>query len=184
MLSDVAGHGLPAALGTIPLSLLFYSSARQGTELGAAITDMNRQLCGILPVGLFAAAAAFEVTADGHTLRAWNGGLPDLLVRRHDTTELVRIPSENLPIGIASSDECVIRELHVEPGDAVFAMSDGLSETRNAEGEMFGVSRVNAILSADRPIEHLFSDLRSALLQFTRGRQDDDITLLAYTVIG
>lgn len=37
MVCDVVGHGLPAALGTIPIAVLFYSTARQGMELGAAM---------------------------------------------------------------------------------------------------------------------------------------------------
>jgi two-component system, HptB-dependent secretion and biofilm response regulator len=182
MVCDVVGHGLPAALGTIPIAVLFYSTARQGMELGAAMLEINRQLCDVLPVGLFAAAAAFEVDPDGRTLRLWNGGIPDLILRRRDSAALVRFPSENLPIGITPQESYAVQLAEVAAGDVLFVMSDGVSEARSFQGETFGMERVLRVLSAERPVEELFDDLRSELLHFAQGRQDDDITLLAHTV--
>ena len=182
MVCDVVGHGLPAALGTIPISVLFYASARRGLELGSALDDMGRELCGILPVGLFASAGAFELTPDRKRLRVWNGGIPDLLLRRQHSPELIHIVSENIPLGITTAEPSVVRELEVSPGDVLFVISDGVSEARSMSGEMFGMPRVVELLSADRPLDELFDDLRGALLHFCQDRQDDDVTLLAYTV--
>jgi serine phosphatase RsbU (regulator of sigma subunit) len=184
MVCDVVGHGLPAALGTIPIAVLFYSTTRQGMELGAAMLEINRQLCDVLPVGLFAAAVAFEVDPDGTTLRLWNGGIPDVVLRRRDSTSLVRFPSENLPIGITPQDSYSVQIAQVAAGDVLFVMSDGVIEARSLEGEIFGMERVLKVLSAPHPVDELFDDLRSELLHFAQGRQDDDITLLAHTVGG
>jgi len=184
MVCDVVGHGLPAALGTVPIAVLFYSTARQGMELGAAMLEINRQLCGILPVGLFAAAAAFEVDPSGATLRVWNGGIPDLVLRRRDSTALVRFASENIPIGITPQESCSIQMAEVAAGDILFVMSDGVIEARDFQGEMFGIDRVLSVLGSERPVDELFDELRSALLHHAQGRQDDDITLLAHTVGG
>ena len=182
MVSDVAGHGLPAALGTIPLSLLFYSTTRRGIPLGVSMTEINRELCGVLPVGLFAASAAFEVSQDARTLRVWNGGIPDLILRRRDNRELTRFGSRNLPIGIAAQDAMVVEEVQVQPGDIVFAMSDGVIEARNVEGQLFGMERVLETLAAARPLAGLFQDLRRAIAQHCQGQQHDDVTLLAHTI--
>jgi DNA-binding response OmpR family regulator len=182
MVCDVVGHGLPAALGTIPVAVLFYSTARQGMDLGAAMLEINRQVCDVLPTGLFAAAAAFEVDPHGTTLRVWNGGIPDVLLRRRDSRNLVRFASENLPFGITPQETCSVQFAEVCAGDVLFVMSDGVIEARSTSGETFGMERVLQVLGADRPADELFDDLRSELLHFAQGRQDDDITLLAHTV--
>ena len=182
MVCDVVGHGLPAALGTIPIAVLFYSTARQGMELGAAMLEINRQLCDVLPTGLFAAATAFEVDPNGTTLRLWNGGIPDVLLRRRDNRNVVRFASENLPLGIASQESCSVQFAEVAAGDVLFVMSDGVIEARNAQGEQFGIERVLHVLGAARPVDELFDELRSELLHFVQGRQDDDITLLAHMI--
>lgn len=182
MVCDVVGHGLPAALGTIPIAVLFYSTARQGMELGAAMLEINRELCDVLPVGLFAAAATFEVDPNGTTLRVWNGGIPDLILRRRDSNTLVRFASENLPIGITPQEAYSVQVAEVAAGDVLFVMSDGVIEAQSFQGETFGMERVLRVLSAAHPVDELFDDLRSELLHFVQGRQDDDITLLAHTV--
>ena len=184
MVCDVVGHGLPAALGTIPIAVLFYSTARQGMELGAAMLEINRQLCDVLPVGLFAAAAAFEVDPNGTSLRVWNGGIPDVLLRRRDSQTVVRFSSENLPFGITPQETCSVQFAEVAAGDLLLVMSDGVIEARNAQGEQFGMERVLQVLGAARPVDELFDELRSELLHFAQGRQDDDITLLAHLVGG
>ena len=184
MVCDLVGHGLPAALGTIPISLLFFSTTRQGLGLGPAMQEINREVHGVLPVGLFACASAFEVSADGTALRVWNGGVPDVVLRRAAEPELVRFPSHNLPLGIMAHDEIVVEEVTVAPGDVVFAFTDGVIETRGADGELFGLDRVLATLSADRPPCVLFDDLRGELFAFGQGKQDDDVTLLAHTIGG
>jgi serine phosphatase RsbU (regulator of sigma subunit) len=66
----------------------------------------------------------------------------------------------------------------------LYMMSDGVIEARNALGEQFGIERVLQALSSPRPVDELFDELRSELLHFVQGRQDDDITLLAHTVGG
>lgn len=182
MVCDVAGHGLPAALGTIPIAVLFYSTARQGMELGGAMLEINRQLCDVLPTGLFAAAAAFEVDPNGTTLRVWNGGIPDLLLRRRDSQTVLRFASDNLPFGITPQETCSVKLAEVAAGDVLFVMSDGVIEARNVLGEAFGMERALQVLRAASPVDELFDELRSALLHFVQGRQDDDITLLAHTV--
>ncbi|MET0390261.1 MAG: SpoIIE family protein phosphatase [Polyangiales bacterium] len=182
MVSDVVGHGLPAAFGTIPVSLLFYSTTRRNLPLDEAMKHINRELCGVLPVGLFAAGAAFDVSADGRRVQIWNGGIPDIFLRRHRSRELLRFASRNIPIGVADHDTAVVEEVSVEAGDVVFVMSDGVVETRDRSGQLFGIQRVVDCLSADHPPSTLFDALRGALSKFGQGRQDDDITLLAHTV--
>jgi DNA-binding response OmpR family regulator len=173
LISDLVGHGLPAALGTIPISVLFFATARLGLRLGRAMEEINRELHGMLPV-----------SADARALRVWNGGSPDLLLRRAGSRELVRFASHNLPIGVMAHDDAVVEEAAVAPGDVVFAMTDGVLETRSADGELFGQDRVLAALTADRPAAALFDDLRAALVAFGQGKQDDDITLVAHTIGG
>jgi serine phosphatase RsbU (regulator of sigma subunit) len=182
MVCDVTGHGLPAAFGTIPVSLLFYSTTRGGLDLSDTMSLINRELCGVLPVGLFAAAATFEVSADGRKMQIWNGGLPDLFLRRGSSQELLRFASRNLPIGLTTDDNSSIDEVDVQQGDVMFAMTDGVLETRDQSGQLFGSKRVVSTLSEQRAAVDLFDDLRRALSAFGLGRQDDDITLLAYTV--
>jgi hypothetical protein len=56
MLGDFTGHGLPAAIGAIPVSDIFYAMTAKGFSIGDIVAELNQKLRTILPTGLFCAA--------------------------------------------------------------------------------------------------------------------------------
>jgi sigma-B regulation protein RsbU (phosphoserine phosphatase) len=72
--------------------------------------------------------------------------------------------------------------LEIEPGTLMLVYTDGLSETRNPQGEMFGEQRVLSALIGFRGEEllGLVEDLLSRGVDFRGSRpQEDDMTVLA-----
>ena len=80
MLGDFTGHGLRAALGTIPVSETFRSMVRRGFSIEDIVDEINRKLKEILPVGVFLCACVIHIDTIRNKLSVWNGSLPDLLV--------------------------------------------------------------------------------------------------------
>ncbi|MFN2450351.1 MAG: PP2C family protein-serine/threonine phosphatase [Candidatus Baltobacteraceae bacterium] len=73
----------------------------------------------------------------------------------------------------------------VSPGSVLVATTDGLTESRNADGEMFGMERFIASVKAN-----LHDDLRKTIaavideaLAFAGNRQTDDIAILAARIL-
>lgn len=54
---DFTGHGLPAAIGAMPLAETFYGMTQKGFELEEIVREMNSKLMRVLPVHLFCCAA-------------------------------------------------------------------------------------------------------------------------------
>ena len=59
MLGDFTGHGLPAAIGAIPVAEVFYGMANKGFSIAAIVAETNRKLRAILPTEVF-----FSKTSD------------------------------------------------------------------------------------------------------------------------
>lgn len=74
LLGDFTGHGLSAAIGAIPVSDIFYAMAEKGHSIENIVTETNRKLKGILPMGLFLCACFIKLDYTRGTLTAWNGG--------------------------------------------------------------------------------------------------------------
>lgn len=180
MLADVAGHGLSGAIGTVPLATLFYRKTRDGLDLPRLLVAMNEELHANLPARLFCAAAAMELDASRRTLTICNAGMPEVLILRADRS-LTIIGSKNMPLAIVDRFEPECETLHVERGERVFAVSDGVVECQSKEGEMFGSERLYDVLKKSAP-EHAFSELLSATRSFTGGLQTDDVTALEVCV--
>ena len=64
-------------------------------------------------------------------------------------------------------------------GDILVILTDGVTESRNAKGEMFGLERVEGVLQRSESAERFIARLKAALTEFC-GSFADDITAIAF----
>jgi CheY-like chemotaxis protein/anti-sigma regulatory factor (Ser/Thr protein kinase) len=179
MLGDFTGHGLPAAIGAMPLAELFYGMTAKGHTLAEILREINAKLKRILPVGVFCCATLLNISSKRGLLEVWNGGLPDGYLLHADGRPRQPLVSRHLPLGILEpegfSDRCEIYPL--APGDRIFLLTDGVFETCDQHGQSFGEQRLLALLEANRQPQALFEEVQQALVAF-RGEQQDDVSLV------
>ena len=181
LLGDFTGHGLPAALGALPTSSIFLAMASKGLSVEAIAAELNIRLNELLPIGYFCCAAVFELSADRHSVHVWNGGLPPVLIRRKNIDSYDRIESRSLPLGVAGEREfdptatrCVL-----QPGDLLYAYTDGLTEAENTEGEQWGSQRLEAFLQRDDLDTPRLPALIDAVLEHVnQAPASDDISVI------
>lgn len=180
LLGDFTGHGLSAAIGAMPLAEVFYAMTAKGFALRDILLELNAKLGSILPVGIFCCAVLIELNPAKGLVEVWNGGLPEVVILGREGQLLQRVPSVNLPLGVASrarfNPEPVVMVMH--PGERLLCWTDGVIECRNAAGEQFGEQGVLQAITAHagRP-DALFDGLLAALEHF-HGSPEDDISLL------
>ena len=185
LLGDFTGHGLAAAIGTMPLADVFYSMTAKGFSLAEIVRECNRKLGSVLPPGYFCCATALILDCNRYTVEVWNGGLPSAYLRKGDSNEIRLLASNHLPLGIMRGDKfndaTLIHE--VEPGDKLFLATDGVIEARNSDGEYFGAERLEGIVSSTSP-EELFDRVQDQIYGFVGDQDsDDDITMVEITVV-
>lgn len=183
LLGDFTGHGLPAAIGAMPLAETFYGMAAKGYSSGDVLREMNAKLKRILPVGVFCCATLLDISLQKGTLHVWNGGLPDGYVIRADGRH-VPLASRHLPLGVVEPGNFDDRfdVVPVQPGDRLLLLSDGVLESRNAQDEMFGEQRLLQVLDDARPSESAIDRIQQALLAF-HGQVQDDLSLVEVTLV-
>ena len=185
LLGDFTGHGLPAAMGAMPLASTFYGMVHKGFSMTDILREINQKLNQTLPVGIFCCAAVVEMNFIKQTAKLWNGGLPGL-VHRKVTGELVELDSKHLPLGVVSDEQFKSESLTVamELGDQIMLWSDGIIEARSESGEMFGHERVMSCLSGPKKDESGFDLVLEALQKYAPEEgQDDDVSLLEMTMV-
>lgn len=183
LLGDFTGHGLPAAIGAMPVADAFYSMTARGYGPSEILSELNGKLKRILPPQMFCCACLLSIDVERGVLEYWNGGLPNGYLHKADGSGHVPIVSAHLPLGVLSNTEFVAacEVLPLAQGDRILLLSDGLLEARNAAGEAFGEQRLLACLAAAAPQQSLFEALESALALF-RGQAHDDESLLELVV--
>lgn len=185
VLGDFTGHGLPAAIGSMPLASTFYGMVSKGFSLADILREINQKLYQTLPVGLFCCATCVDINFQKNRISVWNGGLPDNILYRHKTRTYERIKSSHLPLGVLSNRDfkADTQILYLEKGDHLLMWSDGIQEARNRAGDMFGEDNINAVLDSGLvPSEVYGNILRKVQEHIGSTEKDDDISLVDISV--
>lgn len=180
-LGDFTGHGLPAAIGAMPLAEIFYGMTAKGFSMEEVLREINSKLNDILPVGVFCCGCFICLDFYEKVATLWIGGLPDIVCYRADVGKLEVLPSKNLPLGILSADmfNPSLSKLILNDNDEIFAWSDGILEARNDQNEMFGENRLLNCFKAPKA-DSLFDSILSEVESFVgQAGADDDVTLLS-----
>lgn len=177
---DFTGHGLPAALGAIPVSGMFRTMTDDEYSPLEVAREMNQRLATLLPADYFCCACLLRITPDRRRMEVCNAGLPPLLVVDAGGAVKSRYRSKLLPLGINFSDPSAQQQIvELAKDDVVYMFSDGLIESENMHGEMFGLARLEAQLGREVPGASRIDLVRDAVVEFIgAGEPSDDISLI------
>lgn len=182
VIGDFTGHGLSAAMGTLPVTQVFFKMARKGLSLSHIAEEINQQLVTLLPVEMFFAATLIHLDPSGEQLTMWTGGMPDsyLFSAEGKLTEVFK--SNNMSLGIQDSDtfDSSTCSIKVNKGDKTYFCSDGITEARGPDDEMFGGKRLEEVLktNGDDRFERTLDNLRTYC---GVKDQEDDVTFVELT---
>jgi CheY-like chemotaxis protein len=187
LLGDFTGHGLAAALGALPTSEAFRSMTAKGFAPHQILFAINNKLCKLLPTGMFLATQFLKVDCLLDHLSIINCGMPDCFLVGSEPIQLKqKIVSESLPLGIAADidfkDSFLL--LRIEEGDRVILATDGVTEARNADGELFGQKRFIESICHSEQHAYILDKLSLDLDAFCQqAPQDDDISVVEVPLI-
>lgn len=147
ILGDFTGHGLGASIGSIPVAQTFFNMAKDAAWVGDIARQLNRALRELLPADMFLAATLVEMNSTGKRLQIWAGGLPDAYLIDPQTHTHRKIQSTHPPLGILSDErfDPATGSYAVSRGERLYLYTDGVIETRNTQGEIYGSERLHAL---------------------------------------
>jgi sigma-B regulation protein RsbU (phosphoserine phosphatase) len=178
VVADVSGKGLGAALLTTMLQGAF-SGMTAGTDPVQVLNNLNRFLCEHSEVGRYATLFFSILDRDGRILFVNAGHPSPLILRSGEVTEL--LSEGSFPVGLIPEAKFAAKSASLLPGDTLVLFSDGVTEAMDPEEQLFGVCRLQEVLSGqhDMPLEDLQKKVLKSVETFTRGAsQADDITVL------
>ncbi len=106
------------------------------------------------------------------------GHLPPLLVDRQGVRQALE--RTGLALGVVPDAPHTVREARLDPGDLLFAYTDGLTDAENAAGAVLGIDELLPLLTPDEPLAALLDQVLARVESHAENvPQFDDITLLA-----
>lgn len=181
-IGDVAGHGVGSALLMAAMQALVRREAIEvGDHSDKMLQRLNHYLAETLEGVRFITMTILVWDAATRTVDWASAGHEPLLFYDASLDACLSFRATNIPLGVDVNWKFTCGEpLVVEPGDSIFLCTDGLVETANAEGEMFGRERLADLVRsfASQPACGICKAVLGAMEGF-RGAQPqvDDITL-------
>ena len=186
-IADVSGHGpsavlelamLDAILRTYSTSQAFLSESR-GPDTVA--TYVNKNMFTRRSRATFTTAIFTVFNPESRTLRHTCAGHPAPVWKKNDTQQTTELPvTDDIPICVLQDYQWSAMETTIAKGDIIVFYTDGITESRDASGNQYGVGRlIEAVAMAPAEPQSVLDSILESVNEFANETIDDDVTILA-----
>lgn len=178
-IGDVAGHGAGSAMLMASTQAHLNAMLRSLGDPAAALAAVNTYLSNKPLAGKFVSLWLGVFSADG-TLEFVDAGHGHWLHLASDAGAIEHAPDMpgSIPLGISEATAFRPTTRRLKPGDRILLYTDGVIEQKNLRGEMFGVSGLRPLLSAQRtPAGQVQHILDQVVRHSGDGTLEDDATV-------
>jgi sigma-B regulation protein RsbU (phosphoserine phosphatase) len=184
---DVSGHGIQAALLMATVRAFLKSSVKQAGSIARVMADINRLVADdTSETGQFMTLFYAEIDPRARVLRWVRAGHDPAMLYSPDMDTIEELMGQGIALGVDGGSEYqgqIIKGL--SRGQVLLIGTDGIWETRNESGAMFGKERLRALIRryAHLSSEKMITSIIDELQAFRKSaKQDDDITLAVIKV--
>jgi phosphoserine phosphatase RsbU/P len=189
LVGDVSGKGAPAAMfmartrSLVRMAIQLWHQAGNDQITPARIAEaVNRELCQNNEERMFVTVFLGLLDTQTGALAYCNAGhpIPHLLRATGDIEQVHGRPE--MPLGVRNKSAYQTGTVTLQRGDAVFVVSDGVSEAMNAEGALYTQARLDVDLRSfvNAPVAELVRTVTQHVDVFTgTAPKADDVTVLA-----
>ena len=180
---DVAGHGVSAALLMATARAFLRCRITLPGQKSEIISDVNSLLTTDTDdTGQFVTLFYAEIDVSQKTMQWIRAGHDPALLYYPHGDHFEELSGQGTALGIDGQFEFgVNNKAELAEGQILCIGTDGIWETRNPQGEMFGRQRMRDIIreKSHLPAEKILSEIIESVREFrAESRQEDDITLV------
>lgn len=186
---DVSGHGIQSALLMASVRATLRLRASQTQDLGQIVSDVNRMFCKDIRKidGHFMTLFLCDIDREERTIRWVRAGHDPAILYDAEQDIFSELRGEgNLPIGIFETEIYTSVKADVCNGQIIVIGTDGIWESENADGKMFGKERLKELIKIkhNKPASQILEAVFDAVESFCRPLSSkDDQTLIVIKLL-
>jgi len=185
-IADVSGHDLGSALIMVEARSVLRAHAYRAGNAGDALGLLNELLYDDLTrAELFISMFYAKYSADTRQLVYANGGHNPPLLLRCGQAGCMDLDTDGMVLGVMRGAGFEEKSVILRDGDLLLFYTDGVTESSDRSGELFGRDRLCRTFYAYRgaPPENIIDALLAEVASFTGGAEfQDDISLVVMKV--
>ena len=183
VVADASGHGVGAAMHMTTVRAFLHFGMRTYQNPAQLLTEINYYVTrDSSETNRFMSMFFLEVNQATKTLRWVRAGHEPATIFGPSGNKSQDLYGDGVALGVVADynyTEYTLQDW--EPGSVIVIGTDGIRETRNSKGEMFGLERLHEVISqnANASAEVIQNHVIGALRTFqANAKQEDDITLV------
>jgi serine phosphatase RsbU (regulator of sigma subunit) len=187
-ISDVSGHGIPAALIASMIKIAFFTLKKYAQDPKELIRRLNNILSDKIK-GRFITAGYMLVDLEKNKVIYASAGHPPIYIYKKEEKSLAEFIAKGMLIGYNEKEEYDEISINVKKGDKIILYTDGIIEAFNNKGEIFGESRVKNIIvkNGENTIYDVSNSLIKSIIHWIKTEKkikymNDDITLIGLEI--
>ncbi|WP_053005954.1 PP2C family protein-serine/threonine phosphatase [Kiloniella spongiae] len=182
--TDFSGHGVVSALNTIRLHTLLFNVGEAWQKPDQLLSDINQNLCDMLPTGQYATMIIGLISPENNTLSYAGAAAPPPIYGEWEKPEKFSyLDTTGLPLGVSKIATYDLQTVPFTKNHLLFSFSDALIETKLNDGTFLeGEELIKLVkdLTNSRANPQLLNQLISSF--FENGGDDlrDDLTAICF----
>lgn len=183
LISDVSGHGIPAAFVASMFEVSYTFAKDFATDPALFLKRIN-DVMSRYTHGQYMTVSYALIDLKARKMYYSNAGHLPLLVLRRESQLIITCKPKGRPIGVFSDSVYYTEVLDIMNGDRILFLTDGAVEIRNNEGDFYGMSQVWRLIKEYRDLSDTeFVDFLIADIEKWSGKNKDKIFTDDVTVI-
>ncbi|MCP4630860.1 MAG: SpoIIE family protein phosphatase [bacterium] len=187
LVGDVSGHGIPSALLMATARAFIRQRSTRSGSIAAVVSDVNRQLTrDVEETGRFMTLFYLLIDQAGRNLQWVRAGHDPALCYDPATDRFDELRGAGIALGVDDGWQYIANEKSgLKKGQIILLSTDGIWETRNPAGDMFGKAPIHRIIrqmpgaTAGDIVAAIITDLENFR---QHGQPADDITLVVIKI--
>ncbi|MGD2187508.1 MAG: PP2C family protein-serine/threonine phosphatase, partial [Desulfobacterales bacterium] len=181
--ADASGHGVGAAMHMTTVRAFLHFGIRTYQRPAELLSEVNYYATrDSSATSRFMSMFFLEIDPSAQTLRWVRAGHEPANIFGPSNRKFERMSGEGIALGVIGDYRYGDYTLQGwEPGSVILVGTDGIHETRNDFGEMFGLKRLHEVIfnNVAESAETIQNAVIDALLSFQgNATQEDDVTLV------
>ena len=188
VVADASEHGVSAALLMTTVRALLRQRVRMETDIARIVSEVNAELArDVASSGRFMTMFFLKIESKTNTLNWVRAGHEPAILYNVEDDIFLELAGEGMAMGVV--EDLKYQKYNHQgwtPGSVVVVGTDGIRETQNDSGEMFGLNRFREAIRrhAAKSAEEIKSRIISDLTVFQgEAPQEDDITLVVIKLL-
>ncbi len=177
---DVSGHGIPAALVSSMVKIIFDHQEHSSLDPSLLLSNINKRLLGRVETN-FVTASYMLIDIEEKKCLLGNAGHPPLIVVPGDNSEIKSYRPMGRFLGQFNDINAGTMEIDIHAGDRILLYTDGITEVQGKSGTVFGDDQWYDFIQRNRNSTHnrFFSNLKDELKDLTETSLfSDDVTII------